>query len=42
MFLSLSPVILSEKRESLPHLEKQGAASQLVVDNNPFSIIGGE
>src|SRR6266545_1862501 len=27
---------------SLPHLRKQGAATQLIVDGNPFLILGGE
>jgi len=28
--------------ESMPHLRKQGSATQLVVDGNPFLVIGGE
>jgi len=28
--------------ESMPHLRKQGTATQLVVDGNPFLVIGGE
>ena len=28
--------------DSVPHLRKQGAAAQLVVDGRPFLIIGGE
>ena len=26
----------------LPHLRKQGAATQLVVDGKPFLVLGGE
>jgi beta-galactosidase GanA len=43
MLIVLFPVIVSGKPESrLPHLKKQGTASQLIVDNKPFLIIGGE
>lgn len=31
-----------ESSESIPHLRKQGSATQLVVDDRPFLIIGGE
>ena len=27
---------------SLPHLRKQGAATQLIVDGKPFLVLGGE
>jgi beta-galactosidase GanA len=28
--------------ENIPHLKKQGTATQLIVDGNPFLILGGE
>ncbi len=41
--ISLFPFIVSGKSESkLPHLRQQGTASQLIVDNKPFLILGGE
>jgi hypothetical protein len=27
---------------SLPHLEKRGAVTQLIVDGKPFLVLGGE
>src|SRR5215471_16566008 len=30
------------KALSLPHLEKRGSATQLIVDGKPFLILGGE
>src|SRR5215831_15111217 len=36
-----SPISVAQP-SSLPHLRKQGAATQLVVDGKPFLILGGE
>src|SRR5689334_14118885 len=30
------------QQEMLPHLQKQGTATQLIVDGKPFLILGGE
>jgi beta-galactosidase GanA len=32
----------AEKKGHIPHLRKQGEATQLIVDDKPFLIIGGE
>jgi hypothetical protein len=34
--------MLSAQQSSAPHLEKRGAATQLIVDGKPFLILGGE
>ncbi len=34
--------IVRSAESSLPHLEKRGAATQLIVDGKPFLILGGE
>ena len=34
--------VLADETTSLPHLEKQGTAAQLIVDGKPFLILGGE
>jgi hypothetical protein len=39
MFL---PLLLFLAQTSIPHLEKQGTATQLIVDGRPFLILGGE
>lgn len=43
-FLTLSLFAQSNtiKKENIPHLEKKGTATQLIVDGNPFLILGGE
>ena len=40
----LAAIVLAEAAgaDSMPHLRKQGTATQLVVDGNPFLVIGGE
>ncbi len=38
--LLLSPTLLSAQQ--IPHLSKQGTATQLIVDGRPFLVIGGE
>lgn len=35
-------VSVSEAQAQLPHLEKRGKATQLIVDGKPFLILGGE
>ena len=42
--LMLAPVALLAQAAdpALPHLEKRGAATQLVVDGKPFLLLGGE
>lgn len=32
----------SKDKQSLPHLQKQGTATQLIVDDKPYLILGGE
>src|ERR1700729_3233514 len=44
---SQSPTLDSVERHaevagSIPHLEKRGSATQLIVDGNPFLVLGGE
>ena len=34
--------VLADETSSIPHLEKQGTATQLIVDGKPFLILGGE
>jgi beta-galactosidase GanA len=38
----ISVAMPSEQRAAIPHLAKQGTATQLVVDGAPFLILGGE
>jgi hypothetical protein len=33
---------LAAQQNNAPHLEKRGAATQLIVDGQPFLILGGE
>lgn len=33
---------ISEAADTVPHLRKQGSATQLIVDDQPFLILGGE
>lgn len=40
LLLALS--VNAQSRTDLPHLQKQGTATQLVVDGKPFLILGGE
>jgi len=39
LIISLSSIA---QTSSLPHLEKRGQATQLIVDGKPFLILGGE
>jgi beta-galactosidase GanA len=41
-FVALSASMLTAQTSSMPHLEKRGAATQLIVDGKPFLILGGE
>jgi hypothetical protein len=38
----LSTAVVAQKSDNIPHLEKQGTATQLIVDGKPFLMIGGE
>jgi beta-galactosidase GanA len=38
----ISVAMPSEQRAAIPHLAKQGTATQLIVDGAPFLILGGE
>ena len=40
--LALCSVPGSAQQERLPHLRKQGAATQLIVDDKPFLVLAGE
>lgn len=42
LFASLSPEVLSAQATRPPHLEKQGQATQLVVEGKPYVMLGGE
>jgi beta-galactosidase GanA len=42
LFLGLGTASLSSQETGLPHLEKRGAATQLIVDGSPYLILGGE
>jgi len=41
-FLGLQTAALSAQTTSAPHLEKRGAATQLIVDGKPFLMLSGE
>ena len=40
--LGLSLLFRSVDAQDLPHLEKRGKATQLIVDGKPYLILGGE
>jgi len=40
--ITLGPSYLFAQQNSLPHLRKQGTATQLVVDGKPFLVLAGE
>lgn len=41
--LVCSPIVVAQAQTSgIPHLEKHGTATRLVVDGKPFLILGGE
>ncbi|QIK78041.1 DUF5597 domain-containing protein [Sphingomonas piscis] len=42
LVLSLSSMMGAAQAQGLPHLERRGAATQLIVDGKPFLILGGE
>ncbi len=42
VILSLLAVSVSTRAQSLPHLAKKGTATQLIVHDKPFLILGGE
>jgi hypothetical protein len=47
-FFAILPIIFTaiilnaQENNSLPHLQKLGASTQLIVDGKPFIILGGE
>ena len=41
-FLLLSISVIAIKSENLPHLQKRGTTTQLIVDGKPFLVLGGE
>ena len=41
-FLLLSISVKAIKSENLPHLQKRGTTTQLIVDGKPFLVLGGE
>jgi hypothetical protein len=42
LFLGLETAALSAQATTAPHLEKRGAATQLIVDGKPFLMLSGE
>jgi hypothetical protein len=40
--LVLSTIAFGQTQQSIPHLEKRGNVTQLIVDGKPFLILGGE
>jgi beta-galactosidase GanA len=42
LLAGLAAPLLPAQPNSAPHLEKRGAATQLIVDGQPFLILGGE
>jgi beta-galactosidase GanA len=42
LFTGLETAVLFAQDASLPHLEKRGAATQLIVDGKPFLMLSGE
>ena len=37
-----APALGADKDDTIPHLSKQGAATQLMVDGKPFLMLAGE
>src|SRR5665213_4086449 len=42
LFLGLEIALVSAQSNAAPHLEKRGAATQLIVDGKPFLMLSGE
>jgi beta-galactosidase GanA len=42
LFLGLQAAVLTAQASGTPHLEKRGAATQLIVDGKPFLMLSGE
>ena len=38
----LTASVMAQTDSGIPHLQKQGSATQLVVDGKPFLIVSGE
>src|SRR5665647_1657178 len=41
-FIFLVTNVSAQMNKTIPHLEKRGTATQLIVDDKPFLILGGE
>jgi len=42
LLLLLTTQIILAQTSSIPHLQKQGTATQLIVKGKPFLMLGGE
>src|SRR5690242_11464164 len=42
LLAALPLTLLSAQESSLPHLEKRGTTTQLIVEGKPYLILGGE
>lgn len=42
LLLGVSTFNFAQDKNAIPHLEKRGEATQLIVDGNPYLILGGE
>jgi beta-galactosidase GanA len=42
IFGSLASIALADESSMVPHLEKRGTATQLIVDGKPMLVLGGE
>src|SRR5690349_17923742 len=42
LFATFEPLCTSAQDTNLPHLEKRGAVTQLIVDGKPFLMLSGE
>src|SRR4051794_11723595 len=40
--LGCGEVTLAQGRNEIPHLRRQGSATQLIVDGAPYLVLGGE
>jgi hypothetical protein len=39
---NIRSIILAQQSGEIPHLKEQGTATQLIIDNNPVLLFGGE
>ena len=42
VFIFISGFVLAQSSKTIPHLQKKGSATQLIVDGKPFLMLGGE